>query len=219
VLALKNCFGLLKPLSTEKKGSLVIVGQREHREAELKAAQGAVAVLKDAHGLVPLKPGGEIILVNATSRDSYRALEGTRGIGPNQVKPAFDFFAEAVKRRRPGTISLGAEEILKGEWPMGLNGDALVVAVTENYPLPGMDFDQASQPKVIKRLMEKAGKRLIVVGLRDPYELRHFPDVPTYVCAFSFRPCAAEAAAKVLFGEEPARGKSPVSVPGTGVKA
>ena len=134
------------------------------------------------------------------------ALKGTRGIGPNQVTPAFDFFAEAVKKRRPKTKTLAAEEILKGELPDEWGGDKLVVVVTENYPLPGMDFDQASQPKVIKRLMEKAGKRLIVVALRDPYELRHFPDVPAYVCAFSFRPCAAEAAAQVLFGEAPAKG-------------
>jgi hypothetical protein len=51
-----------------------------------------------------------------------------------------------------------------------------------------MGFEQASQPAVVRHLMESAADRLIVVALRDPYELRHFADVPAYVCAFSFPP-------------------------------
>jgi beta-N-acetylhexosaminidase len=82
-----------------------------------------------------------------------------------------------------------------------------------------MDFDQQSQPEVIRRMHEVLGDRLIVVALRDPYELGNLPAIKSYLCAFSFRPSAARAAAEILLGERPARGQSPVSVPGTEVSA
>ena len=77
----------------------------------------------------------------------------------------------------------------------------------------------ALQAGIIRRLHEKAPERLIVVALRDPYELSDFPEIGTYVCAFSFRPCAARAAAQALLGEIEAGGRSPVSVPGTEIQA
>ncbi len=96
--------------------------------------------------------------------------------------------------------------------------DDIVVAVTENHPLPGADFDQSSKRPVLDALLAE-GRHLQVVALRDPYELADLTDVPYYLCAFSSRWCSAEAAAEVLFGEVEARGASPVSVPGTTIEA
>jgi beta-N-acetylhexosaminidase len=58
----------------------------------------------------------------------------------------------------------------------------------------------------------------VVVALRDPYELRYLPELPTYLCAFSFRPSAAQAAAEVLCGEVSPHGHTPVSVPDVGLE-
>ena len=58
-----------------------------------------------------------------------------------------------------------------------------------------------------------------VVALRDPYELEQLSFVGHYLCAFGPRWCSAEAAAQVLFGEAGAGRGSPVSVPGTEVRA
>ena len=85
--------------------------------------------------------------------------------------------------------------------------------------MPGMDFDQSRQAAIVRALHERAGERLIVLALRDPYELADFPDIGTYVCSFSFRPCAAKAAADLLLGRIEASGRSPVSVPGTEIQA
>lgn len=75
-----------------------------------------------------------------------------------------------------------------------------------------MDFSQESQPQVISLLAAYAPERLLVVALRDPCELSNFPQVRSYVCAFSFRPCAAQAAVNVLCGEISPQGRTPVSV-------
>ena len=110
---------------------------------------------------------------------------------------------------------VAAEDFIVGASP----ANGVIVAVTENYTLPGMDFDQSRQAEIIRSLHESAGGRLVVVALRDPYELADFPEIGTYVCGFSFRPCAGQAAVEVLLGEAEARGRSPVSVPGTEIQA
>lgn len=205
-------------LAVSEEKALAIVGAPAHRQVELEAARNGVAILRDKHGRVPLPTGQPVVLVNTTVRTAYEPLGNTRGIGPNQTIPAFDFFAQAMSKRRKLHQILAAEDILNGTVPE-LSEDVVVVAVTENYPLPGIDFDQRSQPEVIRRLMAIASKQLIVVALRDSYELAALPDVPAYVCAFSFRPCSAEAAAQVLCGEAPASGHTPVSVPAVGLAA
>ena len=68
---------------------------------------------------------------------------------------------------------------------------------------------------ILKQLGIHAGERLVVVALRDPYELAELPDLNTYVCAFSFRPSSARAAADVVSGAIKPQGATPVSIPNT----
>jgi beta-N-acetylhexosaminidase len=191
--------------------ALAVVGSAAHRQVELNAALKAITILKDEAQRLPLAADTAVVIVNTTARSSYSALGNTRGIGPNQRKPAFDTFAEAMQGKRDKLTILSAEEVLGNSAAIPEN--ALVVAVTENYVLPGMDFDQTTQQTIIELLLKHVGNRLIVAALRDPYELRDFPYIPAYICAFSFRPCAALAMSTVLCGETSAvQGKSPVSI-------
>ncbi len=192
-----------------------IVGSEPHRAIELDIAGRAISIARDRNKLLPLDPAKPVTVVNATERGAYAVLTHTRGIGPNQATPAFDVFAETLAAKCEDLRVVAAEDFAEAKLP----ADRLVISVTENYTLPGMDFDRARQAEIIRRLHEKAPERLIVVALRDPYELSDFPDIATYVCAFSFRPCAARAAAQALLGEIEAGGWSPVSVPGTEIQA
>ena len=89
---------------------------------------------------------------------------------------------------------------------------------TENHPLPGVDFDTGVREGVLDAL-RSGGDRVLLVALRDPYDLAEMPEVTDYLCTFGPRACSAEAAAEVLFGEAEAHRASPVSVPGTDVRA
>lgn len=191
------------------------VGSTEHRATELAAARAAISALRGGLELLPLRRGEALTVVNTTRRTAYEVLGRTRGIGPNQTDPAFDLFLDAVRRRAPGADVLSAEEVLEGARP---RGDAPVIAVTENHPLPGVDFDNEDAPAVLQALAD-SDRPIQVVALRDPYELGRLPFVRHYLCTFGPRWCSAEAAAEVLFGETQAAGRSPVSVPGTAVEA
>lgn len=213
VLSLKSRYNLFPKSKTEWKK----VGSDDNRKIELKVSRHAVAVLRDESNLLPVATSQAITLVNTTTRTSYDLLGATRGIGPNQTTAAFDYFLEEARKRFGNLHVLSAEDVLVNK-ELELNQDSLVIAVTENYPLPGVDFDQKSQSEVIQKLMSIAKDRLIVVALRDPYELSYL-NVPTYVCAFSFRPCAAQAAVDVLCGDVKPQGLTSVSVLSTNLKA
>ncbi len=193
----------------------IIVGQSSHRAIELDAARAAVAVLRDRKDLLPIKAGAPVTLVNTTRRSAYTVLRQTRGIGPNQATPAFDVFADAMRARCDDVAVIAAEDYAGADLPV----EGAIIAVSENYTLPGMDFDQSLQAQIIRELQEPAASRLIVLGLRDPYQLAGYAEIGTYVCSFSFRPCAAVAAAELLLGEIEPRGSTPVSVPGTEFEA
>lgn len=215
VLRLKRDAGWITTRSVSLPDATAQVGSREHRAVELDMARRALSVVRDSHGLIPVDSAAPITLVNTSERGAYAVLTQTRGIGPNQARPAFGVFAEAMQENCDRLSLMAAEDFSAADLP-----DAgLIIAVTENYTLPGLDFDQSRQAEIVNALHEAAGERLIVVGLRDPYELARFPAIGSYLCAYSFRPCAAQAAADALLGKCEATGRSPVSVPGTNVAA
>ena len=201
--------------STAPLPETAIVGGSAHRAIELASARRAVSVLRDRQALLPLDRTMPLTLINTSKRSAYNVLTQTRGIGPNQATAAFDVFAEALAAKCKRLRLIAAEDFEVASIPSA----GALIAVTENYTLPGMDFDGALQAKIVSALQGAAGDRLIVVALRDPYELANFPEIDSYVCSFSFRPSAAQAAAQALLGEAAPGGRSPVSVPGTDVKA
>ena len=191
------------------------VGGDAHRAIELDVARRAVSIVRDRQDLLPINPAGSLTIVNTTKRSAYDVLTNTRGIGPNQAVAAVDVFAETMQLGCESAVIVSAEDFNVKSIPP----DGVVIAVTENYTLPGMDFDQSLQTSIVRALHEVAKERLIVVALRDPYELADFPEIGTYVCSFSFRPCAARAAAEVVLGKVESGGRTPVSVPGTELEA
>lgn len=211
VLRLKTEAGF----STAPLPGSAIVGSQANRETELAIARRAVSVLRDRNRRLPIDRRAPITLVNTTKRSAYAVLTQTRGIGPNQATSAFDVFAQALSAACPNLSRIAAEDFDPGV----VSSSGLIIAVTENYTLPGVDFDCALQAEILRALHEAARERLIVVALRDPYELATFPDIDAYVCSFSFRPCAARAAAAALIGDYQPTGRSPVSVPGTELEA
>ncbi len=210
IIALKKRKGLLAAdpsLSLDNR----IVGCPEHRRAEAEIASAAVTLVRDRNGLWPPRMGQEIAVVNAAPRRAYEALAGRRGIGPNQTQPAAEIFWEAVsagnlKLRRVAHEELADETSRRNL----LDGCELILAVTEDYLIPGADFDTDSQKKLVQAILGRFGERTIVVGLRSPYELPAYPALSTYLCTCSSRPCAAQAAARAVLGEIPCRGTLPV---------
>jgi len=213
ILALKQRSGLFMQ-STPSSEALQIIGSSARREIETTAAGAAVTLIRDASHLWPLPKEKPLVLINATPLPAYEILTRTRGIGPNQSQPAFEAFKDELLARNVKVTFFRYEQIQGlSSLPEVILDAKLVLVVTEDYTLPGVDFDTDSQKMLVKRLSEQIGDRMIVIGLRTSYELAEYPDVSTYVCTFSSRPCAAIAAARAALGQIATKGQAPVSVP------
>lgn len=68
------------------------------------------------------------------------------------------------------------------------------------------------QIHIVKQLTSLMAKQLIVVAVRNPFDLMDFTDVPTYLCSYENKPLAMRSLAKVLMGILAPQGKLPVTV-------
>jgi beta-N-acetylhexosaminidase len=182
---------------------------------ETQAARAGFVLLRK--GLWPLPEEGLILCVNATPRESYKNIMNIRGIGPNQAVPAFDSFKETYEKLEKEVRFAGYEDIAGTGKPAAetaalLKKAAALVIVTEDYPLPGEDFQKEKQQSLVKKLSEKYGAKTIILGLRSSYELSLYPESVTYLCAYSSRTCSAHEGA-VLLAERRERipGTAPVT--------
>jgi beta-N-acetylhexosaminidase len=73
----------------------------------------------------------------------------------------------------------------------------------------------AKQQKLVKDLLA-TGKTVIVVAVRDPYDIAYFDAAPTYLATYGYQGVSMESLAKVLYGEIKPTGKLPVDIPVAG---
>jgi beta-N-acetylhexosaminidase len=200
ILILKKKYGMLgkslKPLSPG------VVGCIANRNVEEAICSRLARLLRNSAGRWPITRETNVALVRMVPSSAYSILISTRGIGPNQVLPSFDAFRDEFVPLHTMTSvfdyydSQGQSRLL----PEKLETFDTVLAVTEDYPLPGVDFDNEDQRKAMRNLLEALGEKLVVVGLRSPYELSNYPELTTYISICSSRPCAARAAARAAVG-------------------
>ncbi|MEU0089426.1 glycoside hydrolase family 3 protein [Kribbella sp. NPDC006257] len=73
----------------------------------------------------------------------------------------------------------------------------------------------AKQQKLVKDLLA-TGRTVIVVAVRDPYDIAYFDEAPTYLATYGYAAVSMESLAKVLYGEIAPTGKLPVDIPVAG---
>jgi beta-N-acetylhexosaminidase len=67
---------------------------------------------------------------------------------------------------------------------------------------------------LLSDLLKTAAAKTVFVSLGNPYLIAHYPAIQNYVCTFSSAQVSEESAAKFLFGEIPAHGHLPITIPG-----
>lgn len=164
-----------------------------YAELEVRTASQAICLVQ-GH-LKKIKKSEPVVCINATPRSSYKNMVNPRGIGPNQTKPAFDTLKESLAGEG-NILFFDYEERRKAK--KHFVKAALIYVVTEDYPLPGEDFDKKKQQAYLKKLAGNNPQKLSIVALRSSYELANYPETITYICANSSRTCSAIAMAGIL---------------------
>jgi beta-N-acetylhexosaminidase len=62
-------------------------------------------------------------------------------------------------------------------------------------------------------LLQAAAHKSLVLAMGNPYLAAQFPEIETYLCAYSSEPVSERAMVKALFAEIPIGGHLPVTIP------
>lgn len=199
VLAYKAKRGLLNAETSEP--AAIAVGCAEHLEAARRISESSITLVRDDEGLLPLRRERTLVVTIAATVTSIADESlGSRGsLGEALAKLGLDvddrvMLPDAVSSLLDPIVEAARDENVKQ-----------IVVGTYNAQF------NASQLEAVERLNE-LGKPLIVVALRNPYDILKLPETSAYIAAYESRPLALESAAKAMMGIIPFRGRLPVAL-------
>lgn len=165
-----------------------------------RAAGKAIRVLANRQQLLPLQQ--KAYFVPLADPANFDKLVNSRGIGPNDPRAASNELYQAMLEQGAALekISFTALQVqlhsAESDWH-----NQPVLAVWEDYPLPGEDFDPEQQQR-LKSLLQRYPNNLIVVCLGPDYPLGAFSGLQTCVCTYSSRRVAALQLAGFLLTQD-----------------
>lgn len=169
-----------------------VIASEESTETVHTVARNAVTVVRNEDEFLPISP----------------EAVGTLLV----VRPALDRFvlADELRARMPRVeevlVSLRPTEAeIRAVLQAADNADTIIVATAAATIRP-------EQVELVRALHELEQK-MVVLAVAEPYDLVRFPHVRTYVATYGSQPLHVRSAVEVLFGEQPARGRLPVSIP------
>ncbi|MDT7807267.1 MAG: beta-N-acetylhexosaminidase [Acidobacteriota bacterium] len=206
ILHAKYRLGLAASRTVNEDAVTQLVESPDSVIASRHVAENSVTLLRDEGGLVPLdaaRAARTVFVIVAADEDP----EEGRTLVP-EIKSRVN--GARVLRAGPKT---GAEDY-KSLLAEALQGEAVVVATFVKRAAGKGTVALPEQQAEFVRHLIAAGKPVAVVAFSGPYLVRQFPKAPAMLVAYGTEDVAQAAAVRVLFGEVPARGRLPVSVPG-----
>ncbi|MFA1543557.1 glycoside hydrolase family 3 protein [Actinomadura monticuli] len=200
ILELKHRRGLFRDPYADESRVAQTVGTPAHLAAAQRAADRTTTLVRNDAGVLPLRPGPRDALVTGWG------VSTTASIGTEIARRG----ATATIRQtgiNPGQADIDAAVAAARD-------QDLVVAVTNRA------WDISSEPghngpgqmNLVNALIA-TGKPVVVIAVRDPYDIAWLPGAATYLATYSYTAEALRAAGAVLFGEQDPRGRLPVTIP------
>jgi len=230
ILQAKASLGLDKARLVDLASIERTVGSPEHINAGQQMADGAVTLVRQNNGLLPLTKTG-----TRTPRLPYQPGVEVRNrlllivVSDDVRLTAGSTLAREVRSRVPDANVIYTDRELAPAMSAGVlaavgQAQKVVIAVfaspsagrtvkTRNGVQGSASLAEESADLVHQILHSAAGKTM-VLAMGNPYLARDFPELENYLCTFSAAGVSELSAAKALFGEIEIRGHLPVTIPG-----
>ena len=208
ILELKARAGLMNGGQVSLTSLREVVGAPEHRAAAANIAKRAITLLRDQDNLLPLQARGRALLVQympetelragRTFATSVRSARTAAGLGPTvavKISPATDrYFLDSLSRM----------------------ADSAAVVIVAPHVRRVEGEGRATIPVHIAAWIDTLAQRrpVVVAAFGNPYLIRQFPSVRSYMVTYGVNEDLERAAAAALFGLQPITGKVPVTLPG-----
>src|SRR5260370_16478491 len=182
----------------------VCIGCEAHRNLQDQAYELSTTLVRNEDALLPLQlDAGERIVVLSPRRNSISMVED-RYYADDALTDIIGQYHTNVKTL---SIASGAvENACRNLLQTTSESDIFIIATVNAH----LDDRQAE----IVRYLLSSGRLIIVMAVRNPYDLQAFPQLRTYLVTYEYTRPALVAAVRVLFGERQARGHLPVCIPG-----
>lgn len=202
-LEMKARLGLHRNRYVDLERLRQVVGAPEHWAVAKEIAERAITLLRDEKELVPIPIALDVAVV--TYAPELEVLAGRA------------FLAELrgeIRRTRGVRITPRTSQRELDSLANALAGVDRIVVTTHVRTIEGEG--RFAIPPHISRWIDQLAKRrpVIVVANGNPYVIRDFPNVGSYLVTYGIDPGLEQAAARALSGNIPIVGKSPISLPG-----
>ena len=201
ILLLKLKQGILFHPYTDVSGIGAVVGTPAHLATADAITDHTTTVIKNDDATLRMVATGKKILVTG-----YGAATTTT-------------LADALTRRsatvtRAVTGAAPTDAAIADAVAKAAGQDAIVVTTMKAWDTTVTD-KLGGQQKLVAALLA-IGTPVVVVAVRDPYDIAYLPGVSTYLATYSYSPVAIESAVRVIVGEVVPTGKLPVDIPVAG---
>lgn len=170
----------------------ITIASQQSVDTVRAVARRAVTVVRDDDGLLPMD-------ADAVGKLFVVCPELAHFVLADELRARLPLVEEAVVSLRPTEAEI--QSVLRAAH----DADTIVVATFAAAI-------RSEQAKLV-RALHALGRKMVVLAVAEPYDLARFPDVSVYVASYGHQPLHVRAAVEVLFGEQPARGRLPVSIP------
>ena len=181
-----------------------VVGTPAHLASADAITDRTTTLIKNDGATLPIAASGKKILVTGYGVTTTTTLAN-----------ALTRRAAIVTRRDTG--SAPADAAIADAVAKSAGQDVIIVTTQKAWDTKVTD-PAGGQQKLVAAL-QATGIPVVVVAVRDPYDIAYLPGVSTYLATYSYSPVAIESAVRVIVGEVAPTGKLPVDIPVAGSPA
>ena len=201
ILLLKLKQGILLHPYTDATRLDSVVGTPAHLASADAITDRTTTLVKNDNGTLPIAASGKKILVTGYGVTTSATLAN-----------ALTRRGAAVTQRVTG--SAPADAAIAAAVAQSAGQDTVVVTTMKAWDTSVTDPGRGQQKLVAA--LQATGIPVVVVAVRDPYDIAYLPGVSTYLATYSYSPVAIESAVRVIVGEVAPTGKLPVDIPISG---
>lgn len=168
-----------------------VVGKQSHLRAAEKITDGTTTLVRNEDGALPVAVDGKSVLVTGYGETTGRTLA-----------------AELTERGAEAT------PLATGTAPTQAQIDQAVAAAQTSDVTVVLtnNVSATSRQKQLVAALDATDTHLIVVGVRNPYDINQLGDVDNFIATYSYATPALVSLAKVITGEISPEGTLPVDI-------
>ncbi len=205
ILQYKQWVGLDKNRTVPIEKVSAAVNTGEIKDLAREIARKSITVLGNANGILPLGNlnGKKVLNIVFSDNEDYdanrelhRELRRRSGMELAIIDPRSNAleFSETLKKAK--------------------NADLIICVFNYQMRAGAMTGFLSKEIVALMKSIDSLKKQSVGISIGNPYIMSELPPFAAFVQAYSSSSASEEACAEVLFGEQPARGTLPITIPG-----